>query len=106
MKLQLLQEWFYDELELHELEALEDPDPDSDYDYEESYSKRRKKRGNAKGRSSTANSENPPAKRGRSGVCRDSDLDFYYIYFMCSITSMYSVIKSSPYKKVDYNLFA
>ncbi|XP_026476875.1 zinc finger protein ubi-d4 isoform X1 [Ctenocephalides felis] len=63
-------EWFYDELELHELEALEDPDPDSDYDYEESYSKRRKKRGNAKGRSSTANSENPPAKRGRSGAGR------------------------------------
>ncbi|XP_049853137.1 zinc finger protein ubi-d4 B isoform X4 [Schistocerca gregaria] len=35
--------WYYDELDMQEMEAFDDPDPDSDYDYEESYTKRKKK---------------------------------------------------------------
>ncbi|XP_046401062.1 zinc finger protein ubi-d4 A [Ischnura elegans] len=37
--------WFYDELDIQDVEGFDDPDPDSDYDYEETYSKRKKKRG-------------------------------------------------------------
>lgn len=38
------QEWFYDEQDMMELDAYDEPDPDSDLDYEESYTKRSKRR--------------------------------------------------------------
>lgn len=39
-----LQEWFYDEQDMLEMETFDEPDPDSDLDYEESYTKRRRGR--------------------------------------------------------------
>lgn len=36
--------WYYDEQELLDMDAFEEPDPDSDFDYEESYSSKRKRR--------------------------------------------------------------
>lgn len=38
-----LQEWYYDEQDMLEMDVYDEPDPDSDYDYEE-YSKRNKRR--------------------------------------------------------------
>lgn len=39
-----VQEWFYDEQDMLEMDAYDEPDPDSDLDYEESYTKRSKRR--------------------------------------------------------------
>ena len=52
--------WYYDELDMQEMEGFDDPDPDSDYDYEESYSKRKgKKRASKVAR----NTDSPAAKK-------------------------------------------
>ncbi|PSN30856.1 Zinc finger protein DPF3 [Blattella germanica] len=52
--------WYYDELELQEMEGFDDPDPDSDYDYEESYTKRKGKKRTTK---VARNTESPAAKK-------------------------------------------
>ncbi|XP_033210449.1 zinc finger protein DPF3 isoform X2 [Belonocnema kinseyi] len=36
--------WYYDEQDMLDMEAFDEPDPDSDFDYEESYSSKRKRR--------------------------------------------------------------
>lgn len=66
-------EWYYDEMDMHEMEPYDDHDlPDSDCDFEESYSSRKKKGKSAKGGSgstkSKSNSINDPnsQKRGRN----------------------------------------
>lgn len=40
----ILQEWYYDEQDMLEMDVYDEPDPDSDYDYEE-YSKRKRRKG-------------------------------------------------------------
>lgn len=50
--------WYYDEIDMQEMEGFDDPDPDSDYDYEESYTKRKKKP-----KKVTRNSDSPAAKK-------------------------------------------
>jgi len=52
--------WYYDELDMQEMEGFDDPDPDSDYDYEESYSKRKGKKRASK---VTRNTDSPAAKK-------------------------------------------
>lgn len=64
-------DWYYDEMDMHEIESLDDHDlPDSDCDFEESYSSRKKKGKSGKTGSSSgknkANIADPNAqKRGR-----------------------------------------
>lgn len=36
--------WYYDETDMLDMDAFDEPDPDSDFDYEESYSAKRKRR--------------------------------------------------------------
>lgn len=52
--------WYYDELDMQEMEGFDDPDPDSDYDYEESYSKRKGKKRTSK---VARNTDSPAAKK-------------------------------------------
>ncbi|KAJ9588352.1 hypothetical protein L9F63_018278, partial [Diploptera punctata] len=52
--------WYYDELELQEMEGFDDQDPDSDYDYEESYTKRKGKKRTSK---VARNTDSPAAKK-------------------------------------------
>nr|CAD7262562.1 unnamed protein product [Timema shepardi] len=40
--------WYYDELDMQEMEGFDEPEPDSDYDYEEPYSKRKGKKKSTK----------------------------------------------------------
>jgi zinc finger protein ubi-d4 len=37
-------DWYYDDQDMLEMDAYDEPDPDSDLDYEETYSKRSKQR--------------------------------------------------------------
>jgi zinc finger protein ubi-d4 len=37
-------DWYYDDQDMLEMDAYDEPDPDSDLDYEETYSKRSKRR--------------------------------------------------------------
>jgi hypothetical protein len=60
MILTLQDAWYYDELDMQEMEGFDDPDPDSDYDYEESYSKRKGKKRTSK---VTRNTDSPAAKK-------------------------------------------
>ncbi|XP_067007494.2 zinc finger protein ubi-d4 isoform X2 [Anabrus simplex] len=68
--------WYYDEIDMQEMEGFDDPDPDSDFDYEESYTKRKKKP-----KKVTRNTESPAVKkpkgpgRGRKKTNFDSVAD-------------------------------
>lgn len=42
-------EWYYDEMDLNDMDGYDDADPDSDFDYEEPYSIRKKGGGGKKG---------------------------------------------------------
>ncbi|VEN55430.1 unnamed protein product [Callosobruchus maculatus] len=58
-------EWFYDEADMLEMDAYDEPDPDSDMDYEEDYRKRRKgKKASGRGRT---DSPSTPGKRKGTG---------------------------------------
>ncbi|XP_063231982.1 zinc finger protein ubi-d4 A-like isoform X3 [Bacillus rossius redtenbacheri] len=58
--------WYYDELDMHEMEAFDEPDPDSDLDYEETYSKRKGKKRSTK----SAKSSDSPASKKSKGTGR------------------------------------
>uniref|UniRef100_A0A8D9BCS3 Zinc finger protein neuro-d4 n=1 Tax=Cacopsylla melanoneura TaxID=428564 RepID=A0A8D9BCS3_9HEMI len=67
--------WYYDEMEMHEMDCFDEPDPDSDFDYEESYSTKRKKKrsmagsGGSRSRSSFGGGDSPNRRSGsRSSV--------------------------------------
>ncbi|XP_063241709.1 zinc finger protein ubi-d4 B-like isoform X2 [Bacillus rossius redtenbacheri] len=65
--------WYYDELDIQEMEGFDDPDPDSDIDYEESFSKRKgKKRTTKVVRTSDSPSSKKPKGPGR-GRKKNSD---------------------------------
>ncbi|GLG95911.1 Lysine-specific demethylase lid [Gryllus bimaculatus] len=49
--------WYYDEIDMQEMEGFDEPDPDSDYDYEESYKRKKKPK------KVTRNSDSPAAKK-------------------------------------------
>lgn len=60
--------WYYDEQDMLDMDAYEEPDPDSDYDYEESYSSKRKRRktrggGHHPARSHPPSTDTPGGKR-------------------------------------------
>lgn len=64
-------DWYYDEMDIHDIDGFHDPEPDSDYDYEDHYSNSRKKR-----KRTPAKSRGPlietPTRRGGSGGGRGS----------------------------------
>ncbi|KAJ8956976.1 hypothetical protein NQ318_012140 [Aromia moschata] len=65
LKDEVSKEWFYDEADMLEMDAYDEPDPDSDLDYEETYSKRKKgRRGTGRGRSGTDSPSTPGRKKG------------------------------------------
>lgn len=62
--------WYYDEQDMLDMDAYEEPDPDSDYDYEESYSSKRKRRktrggGHHPARSHPPTTDSPSGKRAK-----------------------------------------
>ncbi|XP_032678922.1 zinc finger protein ubi-d4 A isoform X2 [Odontomachus brunneus] len=64
--------WYYDEQDMMDIDAYEEPDPDSDYDYEESYSSKRKRRktrggGHHPARSHPPSTDSPGSKRTKGG---------------------------------------
>ncbi|KAG7198901.1 hypothetical protein KM043_015721 [Ampulex compressa] len=64
--------WYYDEQDMLDMDAYEEPDPDSDYDYEESYSSKRKRRkprggGHHPTRSHPPSTDSPGSKRSKGG---------------------------------------
>ncbi|XP_072751848.1 uncharacterized protein D4 isoform X7 [Anoplolepis gracilipes] len=64
--------WYYDEQDMLDMDAYEEPDPDSDYDYEESYSSKRKRRktrggGHHPARSHPPSTDTPGGKRTKGG---------------------------------------
>ncbi|XP_012287052.1 zinc finger protein DPF3 isoform X3 [Orussus abietinus] len=64
--------WYYDEQDMLDMDAFEEPDPDSDYDYEESYSSKRKRRRTRGGahhpnRSHPPSTDSPGSKRAKGG---------------------------------------
>ncbi|XP_066585034.1 zinc finger protein ubi-d4 A isoform X3 [Prorops nasuta] len=64
--------WYYDEQDMLDMDAYEEPDPDSDYDYEESYSSKRKRRkprggGHHPTRSHPPSTDSPGGKRTKGG---------------------------------------
>ncbi|XP_044577177.1 zinc finger protein ubi-d4 B isoform X3 [Cotesia glomerata] len=64
--------WYYDEQDMLDMDAFEEPDPDSDYDYEESYSSKRKRRrhrgsGHHPARSHPPATDSPGTKRTKGG---------------------------------------
>lgn len=70
-----LQEWFYDELAMEEMEIGEEPEAESDEDYyDDTYANRRRRRGGITptgpgsrgGRTRKSQPDDTPAKRGRS----------------------------------------
>ncbi|XP_055611385.1 zinc finger protein ubi-d4 [Uranotaenia lowii] len=69
-------EWYYDDMEMHEMETLDDHElPDSDCDFEESYGSRKKKGKNTKSGSSSSKSkattgESSSQKRNNRGTGR------------------------------------
>lgn len=71
-------EWFYDEMDIHDMESFEDPEQDSDFDYEEPYHHRRRKRGGSGGGggggSTSRNSNSGAGSRGR-GFNMNNSLD-------------------------------
>ncbi|KAK0078595.1 hypothetical protein PV325_002313 [Microctonus aethiopoides] len=64
--------WYYDDQDMLDMDAFDEPDPDSDYDYEESYSSKRKRRrprggGHHPTRSHPPSTESPGPKRTKGG---------------------------------------
>ncbi|XP_020289473.1 zinc finger protein ubi-d4 A-like isoform X3 [Pseudomyrmex gracilis] len=64
--------WYYDEQDMLDMDAYDEPDPDSDYDYEESYSSKRKRRktrggGHHPARSHPPTTDSPSGKRAKGG---------------------------------------
>ncbi|XP_043477919.1 zinc finger protein ubi-d4 A isoform X3 [Leptopilina heterotoma] len=64
--------WYYDEQDMLDMEAFDEPDPDSDFDYEESYSSKRKRRkprggGHHPGRGHPPVVDSPGPKRTKGG---------------------------------------
>ncbi|XP_051165915.1 zinc finger protein ubi-d4 isoform X6 [Leptopilina boulardi] len=64
--------WYYDEQDMLDMEAFDEPDPDSDFDYEESYSSKRKRRkprggGHHPSRSHPPAVDSPGPKRTKGG---------------------------------------
>ncbi|KAI5743770.1 hypothetical protein M8J77_021991 [Diaphorina citri] len=67
--------WYYDEMEMHDMDCFDEPDADSDFDYEDSYSARSRKKkrslasggggGSSRSRSSMG-SESPTNRRAGS----------------------------------------
>lgn len=62
--------WFYDEADMLDMDAFDEPDPDSDFDYEESYSSKRKRRkprggGHHPARNHLPSSDMPAVKRAK-----------------------------------------
>ncbi|XP_072751844.1 uncharacterized protein D4 isoform X3 [Anoplolepis gracilipes] len=88
--------WYYDEQDMLDMDAYEEPDPDSDYDYEESYSSKRKRRktrggGHHPARSHPPSTDTPGGKRtkgggrGRKKANYDSvDTDKPFVCDLCS----------------------
>ncbi|XP_045464684.1 zinc finger protein ubi-d4 B isoform X1 [Harmonia axyridis] len=66
LKDEVPKEWYYDEQDMLEMEAYDEPDPDSDLDYEETYKKGRKKKGTGRGRG-TDSPSTPGRKKGAAG---------------------------------------
>lgn len=59
-------EWYYDEMDLHEMEHFQDPEADSDYDFDDHYNKgRKKRRGGGRGSRGGGPSTDTPVKSGR-----------------------------------------
>lgn len=59
-------EWYYDEMDLHEMEHFQDPEADSDYDFDDHYNKgRKKRRGGGRGSRGGGTSTDTPVKSGR-----------------------------------------
>ncbi|CAH1170072.1 unnamed protein product [Phaedon cochleariae] len=68
LKDEVSKEWFYDEADMLEMDAYDEPDADSDLDYEETYSKRKRgRRGAGRGRTGTDSPSTPGRKKGASG---------------------------------------
>ncbi|XP_029663799.1 zinc finger protein ubi-d4 A-like isoform X3 [Formica exsecta] len=64
--------WYYDEQDMLDMDAYDEPDPESDYDYEESYSSKRKRRktrggGHHPARSHPPSTDSPGGKRTKGG---------------------------------------
>ncbi|XP_029176431.1 zinc finger protein DPF3 isoform X2 [Nylanderia fulva] len=64
--------WYYDEQDMLDMDAYDEPDPDSDYDYEESYSSKRKRRktrggGHHPARNHPPSTDSPGGKRTKGG---------------------------------------
>ncbi|XP_057323123.1 zinc finger protein DPF3 isoform X3 [Microplitis mediator] len=64
--------WYYDEQDMIDIDAFDEPDQDSDYDYEESYSSKRKRRrhrgsGHHPARSHPPATDSPGTKRTKGG---------------------------------------
>lgn len=58
-------EWYYDEMDIHDLDTFDEPDADSDGDFEEPYHfKRQRRRGQGRG-SRSSRGEYSPRARGR-----------------------------------------
>lgn len=60
--------WYYDEQDMLDMDAYDEPDAESDYDYEESYSSKRKRRkprggGHHPVRSHPSSTDSPGSKR-------------------------------------------
>lgn len=83
--------WYYDEQDMLDMDAYEEPDPDSDYDYEESYSSKRKRRktrggGHHPARSHPPSADTPGGKRTKVSYKQQSVdiidiLNIYLIYY-------------------------
>ncbi|XP_018895665.1 zinc finger protein ubi-d4 B isoform X3 [Bemisia tabaci] len=58
--------WYYDEMDMHDLDGFDEPDADSDMDYEEP-SKRRKGKSRSKPASRQSPAVDSPSRRGPSG---------------------------------------
>ncbi|XP_015599849.1 zinc finger protein ubi-d4 B isoform X2 [Cephus cinctus] len=64
--------WYYDDQDMLDMDAFDEPDPDSDYDYEESYSSKRKRRrprggGHHPSRGHPPSTDSPGTKRTKGG---------------------------------------
>ncbi|XP_072383186.1 zinc finger protein ubi-d4 isoform X1 [Diabrotica undecimpunctata] len=77
LKDEVSKEWFYDEADMLEMDAYDEPDPDSDVDYEECYSKRRRgRRGAGRGRSGTDSPSTPNKRKGAGRGRKKSSHNF------------------------------
>ncbi|XP_065203330.1 zinc finger protein ubi-d4-like isoform X1 [Planococcus citri] len=79
--------WYYDDIEMQEIEGYDEPDPDSDYDYEDTYAKKRKRRSTKNSRGGVSDS---PMRKGIKGFGRGRRRGINY-------TPDYSVDSDKPY---------